>query len=72
MNQLTRFAFDAGPLIAFFVAYSIWGFMAATAVFMVAIAISVGVTLAVERRVPTVALVTGAVVLVFGGPRRTT
>ncbi len=67
MNQLTRFAFDAGPLITFFVAYSMWGFMTATAVFMVAISISVGVTLAVERRVPTMALVTGAVVLVFGG-----
>ena len=67
MNQLTRFALDAGPLIAFFTVYSIWGFMPATAVFMVAIAISVGVTYALERRVSTVALVTGAVVLVFGG-----
>jgi intracellular septation protein len=67
MNQLTRFAFDAGPLVVFFIAYSIGGFMVATGVFMVAFAISVGVTFAVERRVPTVALVTGVVVLVFGG-----
>ena len=41
--------------------------MVATAAFMVAIAIALGASIAMERRVPIMPLVSAAVVMVFGG-----
>lgn len=58
---------EVGPLLAFFVANSRGGLMVATAVFMVTITIALIASWVVERRLPTMSLVTAALVLVFGG-----
>jgi len=67
MNPFLKIAIEIGPLAAFFAAYSARGLMAATAVFMVAITISLGLSIWLERRVPLMPLVSGGVVMVFGG-----
>lgn len=74
MNPIVKFFVEVGPLAAFFIAYSSWGgeddkakLIAATAVFMVAIAASLAISVWLERRVPLMPLVSAAVVFVFGG-----
>ncbi len=67
MNPFLKIAIEIGPLVVFFAAYSMRGLMVATAVFMVAITISLGLSVWIERRVPLMPLVTAAVVMVFGG-----
>ena len=67
MNPIMKLVVETGPLIAFFASYSLYDLMVATAVFMVAVAISLAVSVALERRVPIMPLVTAAVVMVFGG-----
>lgn len=67
MNPLVKLAIDLGPLVVFFAAYARAGIMTATAVFMAATVAALGVAYALERRLPIVPLVTGALVLVFGG-----
>ena len=58
---------DYGPLAAFFIAYLIGKLYVATAALMIATVIAVALSLAVERRVPIMPLVTAAIVMVFGG-----
>jgi len=58
---------DYGPLIAFLGAYLAADLMAATAAILVATAAALLLSLAVVRRVPTLPLVTAALVGVFGG-----
>lgn len=58
---------DFGPLVVFFGAYYIAGLMAATGALMAATVIALGLSLAIERRVPVMPLVTAAIVGVFGG-----
>ncbi len=67
MKQGVNFLVELGPLVAFFVAYSIYDLMVATAVLMVAIAISLTISIRVERKVPLMPLVTAVVIMVFGG-----
>ncbi len=67
MNPILKLVVETGPLIAFFASYSLYDLMVATAVFMVAVAISLSVSVVLERRVPIMPLVTAAVVMVFGG-----
>jgi intracellular septation protein len=67
MNPFLKIALDLGPLLVFFVANAIGGIFTATAVFMLAMAVTLGIGFAVERRLSPVALMTGALVLVFGG-----
>ena len=62
-----RPAVDYGPLAAFFLTYLLYGLMAATAVVVVASLLALGAAWAIERRVPTIPLITAAVVGVFGG-----
>ena len=66
-NPWVRLAIEAGPLAVFFIANARAGIFAATGAFMVAIAISLGLSLVLERRLPLMPMVTGVVVLVFGG-----
>lgn len=82
-KQLTKLALELGPLVVFFVVnargksimasfpqLSTWfsqPIIFATAVFMVAMAISLAVSLFIFKRVAVMPLVTAAVVLVFGG-----
>lgn len=58
---------DYGPIAVFFAAYLIWDLLAATAALMVATAIALAVSLAVNKRVPLMPLITAGVVGVFGG-----
>lgn len=80
---LTKLALELGPLVVFFIvnaqgerildavpAFKTWfsqPIIFATAVFMVAMAISLALSKLILKRIPVMPLVTGAVVLVFGG-----
>lgn len=60
-------ALEIGPLLLFFFVNAKMGIFAATGVFMVAIVLSLGYSYLKLRHIPTLPLVTGVVVLVFGG-----
>jgi intracellular septation protein len=75
-SQLLRMGLELGPLVVFFLtnarAQMVFGndpkqnIYYATGAFMVAIALSLGVSYAKFRKIPTMPLVTGVFVLVFG------
>jgi len=81
--QLIKLALELGPLVVFFLfnaqadrileafpALQAWfsqGIILATAVFMVAMAVSLLISKLVMKRIPVMPLVTGAAVLIFGG-----
>jgi intracellular septation protein len=67
MSPLLKIALDLGPLLVFFAANAFGGIFTATAVFMGAIAISIAIGFAIERKVSPMAIITGVLVLVFGG-----
>lgn len=67
MSALVKLALEAGPLVVFFIANAQAGLMTATAVFMVATIISLGLTYARERKIAVLPLVGGIFVLLFGG-----
>jgi intracellular septation protein len=62
-----KLALDIGPLILFFAANARFGIYAATAAFMVAVVVALGVSYALTRHLPVMPMVTAVVVLVFGG-----
>jgi intracellular septation protein len=62
-----KLALDIGPLILFFAANARFGIYAATAAFMVAVVVALGVSYALTRHLPVMPMVTAFVVLVFGG-----
>jgi intracellular septation protein len=67
LNPLLKLVLDLGPLVLFFVANARFGIFAATATFMVAILLALGVSYALIRRLPVMTIVSAIVVLVFGG-----
>lgn len=67
MNPLLRFALELGPLAVFFIANTQAGIFWATGLFMVAVVTALAVNYALERRLPTMPLVTAVIVLIFGG-----
>lgn len=58
---------ELGPLVAFFITQRKWDIFWATGVFMVAISISLVASRRLERRWPTMPLVTAVFVLILGG-----
>src|SRR5262249_50068650 len=64
--RLLKIALDLGPLIIFFAANATYGIVAASASFMVAIVLALGVSYGLTRRLPMMPLVTAIIVLVFG------
>ncbi|QXQ06731.1 septation protein IspZ [Sphingosinicellaceae bacterium] len=62
-----RVALDYGPLLTFFVASKVFDIFVATAVFMVAIVLAIGVSRWKTGRISPMLWFTGAIVLVFGG-----
>ncbi len=58
---------DFAPLGVFFIAYRMGGMMAATAALVVATGVALAISYAVERKLALAPLITGIVVLVFGG-----
>lgn len=67
MNPFLKLALDLGPLLVFFIGNSQFGIFPATGMFMVAVLVSLAVTYAIARRISPMPIVTGVVVLVFGG-----
>ncbi|MCR9237362.1 MAG: septation protein A [Alphaproteobacteria bacterium] len=67
LNPLLKLALELGPLAIFFFANSRFGIFTATAVFMVAITIALAASWALTRKLAIMPLITGIVVLVFGG-----
>jgi intracellular septation protein len=67
LSPNARLAVDFGPLVVFFVANARANIFVATGAFMAAMAVAIGVSWAVERRVAMLPLVTLGIVLVFGG-----
>lgn len=65
-HPLFKLATELGPLIVFFAANAKYQLFVATGAFMVAIVAAIVASYVVTRHVPIMALVTGAVVLVFG------
>lgn len=67
LSPTTKLLIELGPLVLFFVANARFGIFVATGVFMATILIALGISWHAERRLPPIALVAGAAVLVFGG-----
>jgi len=67
LNPLLKLVLDIGPLVLFFAANAKFGIFAATAAFMVAVLIALGVAYALTKRVEIMPIVTAVIVLVFGG-----
>ncbi len=68
MNPFVALALNFGPLAVFFTTFKVTGdLFSATAALMVATTISIAVHYALTKKIPISPLVTGAMVLVFGG-----
>ena len=67
LNPFLKLALEIGPLVVFFAVNAKVNIFAGTAAFMVAIVLALGVSYALTRRVPIMAVVSAVVVLVFGG-----
>lgn len=69
MNPFLKLALEIGPLAAFFIGYRVFDkdMIAATVVFMVAMAVALIVSWLQTRSLPKMSLVTAVVVFVFGG-----
>jgi intracellular septation protein len=67
LNPSLKLLLDIGPLVLFFAANAKFGIFAATAAFMVAVLIALGVAYALTRRVEIMPVVTAVIVLIFGG-----
>lgn len=66
-GSMLKLALDLGPLLVFFGVNAAFGILAATAAFMASFFAAMGVSYAIDRKIAVMPLVTGAVVLVFGG-----
>jgi intracellular septation protein len=66
LPPLTKLLLDLGPLLLFFFANSYRGIYFATAAFMVAILVTLGISYYLIRRFPVMPIVTAVIVLVFG------
>jgi intracellular septation protein len=67
MNPFLRLALEAGPLAVFFFTNAQAGLMTGTAAFMLATALSLGLSWRLERRLPIMPLVGCGFVMLFGG-----
>ncbi|HEX3429959.1 MAG TPA: septation protein A [Rhizomicrobium sp.] len=64
--QWQRVALDLGPLVVFFGTFRFFGIFTATAFFMAAVLLALGVGYLRERRLSPMPLITAVLVLVFG------
>lgn len=67
VNPFVKLALELGPLLVFFVANSRGDLFIATGAFMAATAASLAASWVLMRRLPVMPLVSGVVVMVFGG-----
>lgn len=66
-KQVIKLLVELGPLVVFFIGNSRYGIFAGTGAFMVATLIALAVSRALLGRIPTMPLVSGFFVIVFGG-----
>ena len=66
LNPGLKLALEIGPLALFFFAYAKLDIFAATAILMATVAITLGISFAMLRRIPVVPLVTAVIVMIFG------
>lgn len=67
MNQGLKLVLEAGPLVVFFIVNAKMGIFVATAVFMAVTVAALGYSYLKLKKLPTMPLVGGAFILVFGG-----
>ncbi|MGX1306776.1 intracellular septation protein [Amorphus suaedae] len=67
INPMLKLALELGPLVIFFAVNARVDLLSATAAFMVATLTALAVSYVLQKRLPLMPLVTGVVVLVFGG-----
>ncbi len=67
VNPWVKLGLEMGPLVLFFLVNQQRGLITATAVFMVAVIVSLVVTWSLTRHLPVMPLVSAVVVTVFGG-----
>jgi intracellular septation protein len=67
LNPALKLVLDIGPLVLFFAANARFGIFIATAVFMVAVLVALGVSYATTKHIAVMPLVTAVIVSVFGG-----
>jgi len=67
MNQGLKLALEAGPLVVFFIVNAKMGIFVATAVFMAVTVATLGYSYLRLKKLPTMPLVGGAFILLFGG-----
>ena len=67
INPFLKLALELGPLVVFFFANTRFGLFAATGIFMAATFVALAASWTLTRRLAIMPLVTGIVVLVFGG-----
>ena len=65
--QIRRLALDLGPLLIFFAGFKYLGIYGATAVFMAAVFVALGLDYVLEKRLSPMPLFTAVLVLIFGG-----
>ena len=65
--QLRKLALDLGPLLIFFAAFKYLGIFPATAAFMVAVIIALGIGYVFEKKLSPMPLFTAVLVVIFGG-----
>ena len=58
---------DYAPIVVFFITYWLADLFAATAAIIIATVIVLTISLIVERRIPIMPLVTGIIIVLFGG-----
>jgi intracellular septation protein len=67
LHPVLKLALELGPLLVFFLANQRAGIFTATGIFIAATLLSLGVHYALVRKLPIMPLVSGVVVVVFGG-----
>jgi intracellular septation protein len=67
INPFLKLALEIGPLVVFFLANGRAGIFVATGLFMAAVLVSLVASYALTRHLPIMPIVTGVVVLIFGG-----
>lgn len=65
--QIRRLILDLGPLLIFFAGFKFLGIFGATAMFMVAVFVALGLDYILERRLSPMPIFTAVLVLIFGG-----
>jgi intracellular septation protein len=65
--QLRKLALDLGPLLIFFSAFKYLGIFMATAAFMVAVLVALGIGYAFEKKLSPMPIFTAVLVVIFGG-----